>query len=91
MSNVTWTEIEYARRISIPDEKFFTFWSTKRSSSANRTIASKRSLISSRVSPISVELRTMLSRALSSELNPTPSSMNGETSPLTSTVPASAR
>ena len=28
----------------MPDEKFFSFWSTKRSSSANATISSKRSL-----------------------------------------------
>ena len=43
MSKSTWIAIEYASRTCIPDEKFLSFWSTNRSSSAKATISSKRS------------------------------------------------
>ena len=38
MSKSTWIAIEYASLTCIPEEKFFSFWSTKRSSPANATI-----------------------------------------------------
>ncbi len=42
MSKSTWIAIEYASRTCMPDEKFFSFWSTNRSSSAKATMSSKR-------------------------------------------------
>ena len=88
MSKSTWIAIEYASRSCMPDEKFLSFWSTKRSSSAKPTMSSKRCAICFRVSPSRVPLILMLSRAVSSGLKPTPSSMNGERRPLTRTTPA---
>ena len=75
----------------MPEEKFFSFWSTNRSSPPNPTISSNRSSICRGSRPSRVPLIRMLSRAVSSGLKPTPSSMNGESRPLTCTVPAFGR
>ena len=54
-------------------------------------ISSKRASSSRRERPSSVPLIRTLSRAFSSGLKPTPSSMNGESRPSMRTEPLSAR
>ncbi len=61
------------------------------SSSAKAMISSKRALASRRLSPSITALISTFSRAVSSPLKPTPSSMNGESRPRTSIVPPSGR
>ena len=75
----------------MPEEKFFSFWSTNRSSSANATMSSKRASSCRFVRPSSVPLMRTLSRAVSSGLKPTPSSRKGESRPRIRTEPASGR
>ena len=66
--------------------------SGRRTARARRTrgSSSNRSSSSRGVRPSSVPLIRMLSRAVSSGLKPTPSSMNGESAPLTARCPSPA-
>ena len=76
-----------ARRTCIPEEKFLSFCSAKSSSSANANTSSILSRSCARVSPRTAPPRNMFSRAVSSGLNPTPSSRNAENSPFTRAYP----
>ena len=83
-----WMATANASRTCIPDEKFLSFWSANSSSSAKAMISSRRTCRSRRVSPSTAPLRKTFSLAVSSGLNPTPSSRNGDTRLLTLSRPA---
>ena len=81
MSASTWMATEKASRTCMPEEKFFSFRSMNSSSSVNATMSSSRASASLRLRPSMTALMIALSRAVSSALKPTPSSMNGARRP----------